>query len=355
MRRILLSAVLFLASCVAAMAMSASSAPTKFPVPWGNSATCGTPYTANCYITNPVPTNSQVGVVNCAASLQTGFPPLTWPVPGGCPPFGQDFNGILYQLSAWAQWLSAGAPIKYDSTFQTAIGGYPQGAVISSAATAGLYWLSLVDNNTSNPDSGGANWQGLGVGVPTGTLMPFAGSTAPTGYFLCYGQAVSRTTYAALFAVIGTTYGTGDGSTTFNLPDLRGRTALGQDNMGGVAANRVTSGGSGCNAVAEGTGCGAQNQTIAQGNFPNVNFSFSLTAQPQTASTSVGGVPQTAYWGSGTQGLQGGGAISAPNGAGAGSITNSTSSVTGSISSGGSGTPLTTLPPAQVVTYIIKF
>jgi microcystin-dependent protein len=65
------------------------------------------------------------------------------------------------------------------------------------------------------------------LGNPSGTIVAFAGSTAPNGYLIADGSAVSRTTYATLFAVIGTTYGTGDGSTTFNLPDLRGRTAVG--------------------------------------------------------------------------------------------------------------------------------
>lgn len=65
------------------------------------------------------------------------------------------------------------------------------------------------------------------AGTPTGTIQAYAGSTAPAGYLVADGSAVSRTTYAALFAVIGTTYGAGDGSTTFNLPDLRGRAAVG--------------------------------------------------------------------------------------------------------------------------------
>lgn len=56
--------------------------------------------------------------------------------------------------------------------------------------------------------------------VPTGSILPYGGSTAPTGWLLCNGGAISRTTYADLFAVIGTTYGAGDGSTTFNLPNL---------------------------------------------------------------------------------------------------------------------------------------
>lgn len=76
--------------------------------------------------------------------------------------------------------------------------------------------------------------------APAGMLAPYAGTSAPTGWLLCYGQAVSRTTYADLFAAISTTYGVGDGSTTFNLPDLRGRTIAGQDNMGGSSANRLT-------------------------------------------------------------------------------------------------------------------
>ena len=72
--------------------------------------------------------------------------------------------------------------------------------------------------------------------VPSGTVLPFAGTTAPIGFLLCSGQAVSRSTYPDLFAAIGTTYGAGDGSTTFNVPDLRGRVPAGKDDMGGGAA-----------------------------------------------------------------------------------------------------------------------
>jgi microcystin-dependent protein len=79
------------------------------------------------------------------------------------------------------------------------------------------------------------------IPIPVGSLIPFAGSTAPNGYLLCYGQLVSRTTYSGLFAAIGTTYGAGDGVTTFRLPDLRGRVISGFDAMGGNAASRLTS------------------------------------------------------------------------------------------------------------------
>jgi microcystin-dependent protein len=63
--------------------------------------------------------------------------------------------------------------------------------------------------------------------IPAGSMQMWPTATAPTGYLLCAGAAVSRTTYAALYAVIGTTYGVGDGTTTFNVPDLRGRSPFG--------------------------------------------------------------------------------------------------------------------------------
>ena len=71
-------------------------------------------------------------------------------------------------------------------------------------------------------------------------------------------RPVSRTTYASLFTVIGTTYGSGDGTLTFNLPDLRGRIEVGKDDMGGSAASRITSGVSGINGATLGAAGGSQ-------------------------------------------------------------------------------------------------
>jgi microcystin-dependent protein len=88
----------------------------------------------------------------------------------------------------------------------------------------------------------------LAKGSPlTGVCFWFAGIEAniPANSLLCYGQAVSRSTYAALFAKIGTTWGSGDGSTTFNLPDMRGRVPAGADNEGGTPANRLGNGATG--------------------------------------------------------------------------------------------------------------
>jgi microcystin-dependent protein len=105
--------------------------------------------------------------------------------------------------------------------------------------------------------------------VPVGVVVPFAGSTSPAGWLLCFGQTVSRTTYAGLFATIGTTWGSGDGSTTFGLPDLRGRAVAGKDNMGGTAANRLTAAGSGITGTTLGTSGGTETHTLITSQMPS--------------------------------------------------------------------------------------
>ncbi len=78
--------------------------------------------------------------------------------------------------------------------------------------------------------------------IPTGVILPYGGSAAPTGYLMCDGTAISRSTYPALFAVLATTFGVGDGSATFNLPDLRGRAMFGQAAAGTFATLGSTGG-----------------------------------------------------------------------------------------------------------------
>lgn len=127
---------------------------------------------------------------------------------------------------------------------------------------------------------GAAGWltpAGSPVSVPVGAVSDFAGTSAPAGWLLCYGQAVSRTTYASLFAVVGTTYGSGDGVTTFNLPDLRGRATFGRDDMGGSAASRITVVGSNVDGTVLGATGGAQNNTLVANNLPPHAHTFSGT------------------------------------------------------------------------------
>jgi microcystin-dependent protein len=83
-----------------------------------------------------------------------------------------------------------------------------------------------------------SNNQSFAQFMPAGVVVPFAGASAPTGYLLCDGAAVSRTTYAALFAVLSTAFGVGDNSTTFNLPDMRETAPVGVGTRGaGVTAH----------------------------------------------------------------------------------------------------------------------
>lgn len=102
------------------------------------------------------------------------------------------------------------------------------GLSVSTAPTAG--------NNLANKTYVDAQVSPRG---PTGSVSMFAASTAPTGWLECDGAAVSRTTYAALFAVIGTTWGVGNGSTTFNVPDLRGEFVRGWDHGKGTDTGRA--------------------------------------------------------------------------------------------------------------------
>lgn len=92
-------------------------------------------------------------------------------------------------------------------------------------------------------DFSGANLQGL-QGVNTGIIVPWSNASVPSGFLECNGAAVSRTTYSALFAVVSTTYGAGDGSTTFNVPDLTDRVAIGKSPTYALAST------GGANAVA---------------------------------------------------------------------------------------------------------
>lgn len=153
-----------------------SDFPSRFKIPFANGA-------GGSYV-RAIPDTSADPV---AASLQLGFPPDTFTplTGGGTPPDGKDFNGILKQLTQWARWQAAGGPNFYDSTFSTAVGGYPSGAALGSVVTPGLFWVSTANNNTTDPDGGSpANWEPLvpfaddattQAGVSTTTLVTPAG------------------------------------------------------------------------------------------------------------------------------------------------------------------------------------
>lgn len=142
--------------------------------------------------------------------------------------------------------------------------------------------------------------------VPTGALFPFAGIIAPSGYLLCDGSIQNSANYPALYAIIGTTYGTGDGSSgSFNLPDLRGRTAFGKDDMNGTPANRLTATGSGVDGKTLGASGGAESHLLTVAEMPSHNhpvndpghahgLELSATSSTQARGVGSGG---GSFWG----------------------------------------------------------
>lgn len=154
--------------------MQSSSQPGKISLPFAASGA-----------KQPIPVSSQIGVEDGRASYADGFPPLTR-IPlaaGGKPPFGTDMNGIMFAVTAIQQWQSAGGLFTYDSALSAAIGGYPKGALLSRSGFDG-YWQNIVENNTSNPDTGGAGWrsisgQGGEFAIDTGTANTYVCAFSP--------------------------------------------------------------------------------------------------------------------------------------------------------------------------------
>jgi microcystin-dependent protein len=102
-------------------------------------------------------------------------------------------------------------------------------------------WNYSVDNFTNHEDRITQNESDIAtIGSISGEVKPFAGASVPTGFLECDGSAISRTTYATLFSAIGEAWGEGDGSTTFNIPDLRGRFLRGYDNGAGIDPDAAT-------------------------------------------------------------------------------------------------------------------
>lgn len=187
---------------------------------------------------------------------------------------------------------AAGGNLTIDAINGTGTGG--SGSIIFRTAPAGSSGTAANTMRTVLEIKNTGAVEVLGVDTttytPVGAVLPYAGTAAPTGWLLCYGQAVSRTTYAALFAVVGTTYGTGDGSTTFNLPDLRGRSVSGKDDMGGSAANRITNAASGIQGATLGASGGLQTHTLTIAQMPLHGHAARIAPSPASgANTNLTG------------------------------------------------------------------
>jgi microcystin-dependent protein len=192
--------------------------------------------------------------------------------------------------------------------------------------------------------------------IPIGASIDFWGSTAPNSSFvLPYGQAISRTTYATLFSMLTTTYGSGDGSTTFNIPDLRGRLVPGKDDMGGSAANRlsgtsITTGG----ATTLGGSGGAETKTLVTANLPPYTPAGSISGtlvSPISAQMRSPGTTGSIVSGTISAGISGGTDLSTQP------MTITSSSITGSITGtaqGGTSTPVVTMPPVIIANKLLR-
>jgi microcystin-dependent protein len=133
--------------------------------------------------------------------------------------FGSDTDSGLYRIGA------------------NNIGVAVNGAKVIDVATTGA---TITGNVTATADVDGVTVKQGGFQLlPSGVVVPYAGTAAPNGWLLCYGQSLVRADYVALFNAIGTTFGAAD-PTHFSLPDMRGRVPAGQDDMGGTSANNLT-------------------------------------------------------------------------------------------------------------------
>lgn len=190
--------------------------------------------------TIPVTNDQSLGLM----SQSTGFPPITSVriADGGKAPRRADFNGAFNLLSQQHYFFQNGGTETFRQEVSDAIGGYPLGARLWYTNSEGMTVVlrSLIQNNTYNFNTNpsyidGIHWEvDIQSGAPVGSLMPYAGTTPPDGWLICDGSEISRTSYSRLFAVIGTTYGAGDGNSSFNLPDFRERTFWGGSSSGTV-------------------------------------------------------------------------------------------------------------------------
>ncbi|MBY0559318.1 MAG: phage tail protein [Hyphomicrobium sp.] len=195
--------------------------------------------------------------------------------------------------------------------------------------------------------------------IPIGGFLPFCSTAVPNSNFILpFGQALSRTTYAELYNLIGTAFGAGDGASTFNAPDLRGRTIFGLDNMGGAAAGRLTTI---AGTTVGGVG-GAETVALARSNLPNVQLALSGSTsasgdhqhlmEPDSAKTgSNAATPGGFYTSSGDAGTR---TPASKLTNLAGNHAHSVSGATESMNGGVEQTAINKLPPAIVLPMLLR-
>jgi microcystin-dependent protein len=244
-----------------------------------------------------------------------------------------------------------------------------KGDLIVGTANDTVSRLGVGANGTvltaDSAETSGLKWATASIsGVPTGAILSFGGTSAPTGYLLCDGSNVSRTTYSALFTAIGTTWGAGDGSTTFGLPDMRRRTFVGSGGTGtGTLGNAVgNTGGEESHALSTGE-LASHTHTFTTGG-QSADHTHSGTTSGQSADHTHTTVDNIVVYEAGGA-LPGGTFGNARTEATGGSSNDHTHTITtGGVSAGhthsgtsdatGSGTAHNTIQPSAVILAIIK-
>lgn len=206
---------------------------------------------------------------------------------------------------------------------------------IGPAAMAGG---ELIAGHRVTVEYDGTEWQWSAPPIQIGKVTDHAGA-CPPGLLTANNLAVSRTTFSALFFVIGTAWGAGDGSTTFNLPDLRGRAAYGQDQNVGGLANRITVAGGNFDGTVIGNAGGLQNHTQTIGELATHNHGITDPGHVHTLPTAVSAGAQAAM------------NISF---AAIGTINSGLSTTGITVNNQGSGNPFTVLAPAAIVNKCVQ-
>jgi microcystin-dependent protein len=212
-------------------------------------------------------------------------------------------------------------------------------------------------------------WGANEYSIPLGAGVPYFGTSAPNSKFAFpSGQAISRSTYAALFALIGTAYGSGDGSTTFNLPGVGGRLLACRENMNGAGAEgRITTAGSGIDGATLGAAGGAQSVTLDTTMIPSHSHANSLSdpthahgvSDPTHAHAPGGGGTNFVIVGGGGLQIPSGigphGAAASDAAAGTGiSINSASTGISITNAAAGGGAAHNNMPPIMMVNFIMR-
>jgi microcystin-dependent protein len=252
-------------------------------------------------------------------------------------------NGQVIAFSPHATNGAGPVTLSVDGLTAKPLRSAPSTELLAGALIQGTPYTCLYNDSDGAFYLGG--FFGNSYNIPLGGLLGYTGTTPPNSSFvLPFGQAISRTTYSNYFSLVSTTYGPGDGSTTFNVPDLRGRVPAGKDDMGGSAASRlsgtsITTGG----ATTIGGSGGGETKTLATGNLPTFtpsgsisNGGISISHNAITGSTTTGG---------------GGFPAGANNGA---TINASQAGSTFTGNSIGSGTAFSVVQPTLILNFILR-